>query len=288
MNLRLPLSGLCLIALLTASGCLAPETKIVERTHIVHDAPELRAALVRMGFTAADGDAEAPAVLFGDVAPPVGDEMILAWNLAGASRRAAVSVHRIDERGATVRGLLFDADGDAFASTPGASVEVRDVDGDFRPDILVRRRVEDTHQLTIYAFRGKELAVVGRVQGARLEVVDLDDDRRCEVLVSRELTKGLRGFPEILQLTADGLRPASKRYAAVMPQQAKAYVAHVREAAQDPEDRRVALASAARYLRGMGYEAEASQLEQESEFVAPAPDSGTSAALAPTPDVAKR
>ncbi len=289
MKLRLPLLGVCLAAVSTVSGCLTPEPKVIERTHIVHDAPELRAALVRMGFVAADADSEAPAVLFGDVAPPVGDELILAWTLGkqAGPHRAAVSVHRLDDRAATVRGILYDAAGDGFAGTPGASVEVRDVDGDFRDDILVRRRTGDALQLTVYALRDEVLTVVGRTQGARIEVRDLDGDRRCEVLVSREIAKGLRGFPEILQLTSGGLVPAAKRYDAVMPEQASAYVAHVREATQDAEERRSALSSAARYLRTLGYEAEAAQLDRESEFVAAAPDSTRSAMPEPASAVAK-
>jgi hypothetical protein len=276
MKLRLPFSGACLAAVLTASGCLTPEPKIIERTHVVHDPPELRAALVRLGFNSADADAVAPAVLFGDVAPPVGDELILAWTLDAKSgpHRAAISVHRLDDRAASVRGILYDAAGDGFAGTPGTSVEVRDVDGDFRADILVRRRFQDAQQLSIYALKDDVLGLVGKVQGSRIEVRDLDGDRRCEILVSREVAEGLRGFPEVLQLTANGLQPAAKRYEAVMPEQAKSYVAHVREATQDPEERRAALSAAARYLRGMGYATEADQLDQESEFVAPAHDSG--------------
>ncbi|MHC5020770.1 MAG: hypothetical protein ACYTGX_11790 [Planctomycetota bacterium] len=283
MKLRLLFSGACLAAVCTASGCLTPEPKIIERTRLVHDAPELRAALVRLGFTAADADGAAPAVLFGDVAPPVGDELILAWTLDAASgpHRAAIAVHRLDEREAAVRGILYDAAGDDFAGTPGSSVELRDVDGDYRTDIVVLRRVADAQQLTIYAVKGESLVPVARVQGSRLEVRDLDGDRRCEVLVSREVAKGLRGFPEILQLTETGLQPAAKRYEAVMPEQAKAYAAHVREATQDAEERRAALAAAARYLTGIGYPTEAAQLEQAAAHAA----SGTPASSAsPAPE----
>ena len=273
MSLRPCVAGLVLLA--AALGCETAPAPVEPRvTRVVPDAPELRAALIALGWSAAAADAPAPVVRFADLVPPHGDEIVVAWErpCEAGGLRAAVAVHALDTRRSAITGLCFDASGDAFDGGAAGGVDVRDVTGDLRPDLVVRRRVGDDVAVTIYAAHAERFRALATARGHRVELRDLDGDRRVEVLVSREIGEGLRGFPEILRLAPDGcLVPNTGKLDAVMPDEARAYIEHVRAATSDPSLRALALRSAAEYLAGLGHRAEAELLEREASFVAPAP-----------------
>lgn len=275
MSLRLQsaLGGLVLFA--AAAGCESRPAPVEPRvTRVVHDSPALRAALIATGWAAATADAPAPVVHFADIAPPHGDEIVVAWERPSEAggRRAAIAVHAIDARRGTVTALCFDVSGDGFDGGLASAIELRDVTGDRRPDLIVRRRVADDVGVTIYAAQGARFGAYAAARAHRIELRDVDGDGRAEVLASREIGEGLRGFPEVLRIGADGeLVPALGRLDAVMPSEVKAYIEHVRAATSDPGLRAQALRSAAAYLSGLGHRDEAQLLEREVDFVAPAP-----------------
>jgi hypothetical protein len=269
---RVPAAILGLAAL--AAGCQASAPVVEPRiTRVVPDAPELRAALVRAGWNAAAAHAPAPVVRFADVAPPHGDELVLAWEppREGGGVQAAIAVHAIDARRHAVATLCFDAAGEGFLGGAGGALELADVTGDRVADLIVRRRAGDDVAVTIYALQGGRFGPLATARGHRVELRDLDGDGRVEVLVSGEIGEGLRGFPEVLRLEESGaLAPFARRLSSVMQAEAKAYIDHARSATIDPALRAQAFRSASEYLASAGYAAEAAQLAREAEFVAPA------------------
>ncbi len=272
-----------------AAGCATapPRERVVIRAS--PDPPALRAALVRAGFEAGSGSEGTVRIVLADVAPPEGDELVLAWESAG-SRRAGIAVHRLARDaggcdGADARALLHDAGpAGGYAGGVEAGLSVRDVTGDGRPDVVTIRGggPEAPARLEVFAAGGEGLARVASLEGDSFDVRDLDGDRVAEVAVSRVIAGSLRGFPEIWRLEPGGPRRATRSYPATMPDAARAYAGHVRGATSDAQLRAFALAAAARYLRGLGHEVEAASLEGEAGTT----PSGGGAAGPASPDVA--
>ncbi|MCI0341182.1 MAG: hypothetical protein L0216_08510 [Planctomycetales bacterium] len=284
---RVPAAALAALALLAAgaAGCvpLPPRDRVVVRPE--PDPPALRAALVRAGFEAGSGAQGAVRVVLADVAPPEGEELVLAWESPG-SRRAGIAVHRLAREtagcdGGDARALLHDGGpAGGYAGGLDAGLLVRDVTGDGRPDVVTVRGggPEAPARLEIFAASAGapspssmgsmgsmgSLERVALLEGDSFDVRDLDGDRVAEVAVSRVIAGSLRGFPEIWRLEPGGPRRATRSYPATMPDAARAYAGHVRAATPDPQLRAFALGAAARYLRGLGHETEAAALESES------------------------